>query len=192
MSVIEVQPRKVLQLSLRRTGSTTVHRALISHPSIYGPGEPFSFHTRSRKAGEFDRTDPLSPVNFSGIDEFDPVFLHKLMEKHPTETWFLRHILSFFEAKSDLLPKVRLSKETFISMQLGLALKLLPQDLKVLYVTRDFRGIAASYKTNDLIKKWRIPVLFSQLRQTVMSNNELKEKYADLFAINENSIRENS
>jgi len=180
-------PISLLELSLRRTGSTTIYRALRSHPDIFGPSEPFSFHTRSKSAGEFDRTDPLSPINYAGIENYDPVYLHKLMEKHPTETWFLRHVLSFSSSRSELLPKVRLNKETFISMQMGLALKLLPEDLKILYVTRDFRGIAASYKSNDLIKKWKIPALFSQLRETVMSNRELRERYADLFAVDEGS-----
>lgn len=180
-------PISLLELSLRRTGSTTVYRALRSHPDIVGPSEPFSFHTRSKSAGEFDRTDPLSPINYASIESYDPVYLHKLMEKHPTETWFLRHVLSFSSSRSELLPKVRLNKETFISMQMGLALKLLPEDLRILYVTRDFRGIAASYKSNDLINKWKIPGLFSQLRETVMSNRELRERYADLFAVDEGS-----
>jgi len=181
-------PVSLLELSLRRTGSTTIYRALRSHPDIFGPSEPFSFHTRSKSAGEFDRSDPLSPINYAGIENYDPVYLHKLMEKHPTETWFLRHVLSFSSSRSELLPRVRLNKETFISMQMGLALKLLPEDLKILYVTRDFRGIAASYKSNDLIKKWKIPTLFSQLRETVMSNRELRERYADLFSVDEDSI----
>jgi len=188
MSISEGPPQKVLELSLRRAGSTTIFRALKSHPDIYGPSEPFSFHTRAKKVGGFDKTDPMSPINYAGINDYDQVHLHKLMEQHPTESWFLRHVLSFNSSKSSLLPQVRLSKETFISMQLGLALKLLPEDLKILYVTRDFRGIAASYKTNDLIKKWKIPELFAQLRNTVMSNRELRERYADLFAVNENSI----
>lgn len=187
MTTSETVPKRVLELSLRRTGSTTIHRALISHPQIHGPSEPFSFHTRSKGAGVFDRTDPLSPISFAGVNDYDPVFLNKFMEQHPTETWFLRHVLSFFEAKSTLLPKVRLSKETFISMHLGLTLKLLPKDLRVVYVTRDLRGIAGSYKTNDLIKKWKIPALFTQLKQTVMSHRELRERYADLFAVDENN-----
>jgi hypothetical protein len=188
MAKIEGKPPiSLLELSLRRTGSTTVYRALRSHPDIFGPSEPFSFHTRSKGAGEFDRSDPLSPINFAGVENYDPVYLHKLMEAHPSETWFLRHILSFNSSRSELLPKVRLNKETFISMQLGLALKLLPEDLKILYVTRDFRGIAASYKSNDLIKKWKIPVLFSQVKATVMANRELRERYADLFDVDESS-----
>ncbi len=182
MAVIETH-KSVLELSLRRTGSTTIHRALVSHPDISGQSEPFSFHTRSRAMGQFDRSDPLSPVNYSGIDDFDQVYLHRLMREHPTETWFLRNILSYSFSNSVLLPKVRLTKETFVAMHLGLLLELLPKDLQILYVTRDLRGIAASYKTNDLIKKWHVPELFLQIRDTVMSNKALSEKYGDLFDV---------
>ncbi|MCL4364375.1 SUMF1/EgtB/PvdO family nonheme iron enzyme [Patescibacteria group bacterium] len=182
MALIEAH-KSVLELSLRRTGSTTIHRALISHPDISGQSEPFSFHTRSRSMGQFDRSDPMSPVNFSSIDDLDSVYLHRLMREHPTETWFLRNILSNSFSSSVLLPKVRLTKETFVAMHLGLLLELLPKDLQILYVTRDLRGIAASYKTNDLVKKWHVPELFLQIRDTVMSNKVLSEKYGDLFDI---------
>ena len=186
MTIESISHVNLLEISLRRSGSTTIYRSLRTHPEIDGPSEPFSMHTRNAIEGGLDTTDPFSPVNYPNNSEDITQYWEEMNGLYPAETWFFRHILAFYQSESPFLPKVRLCKETFIPFQIGQILNSLPEDLHILDLRRDPRAIIESYKANNLFYRWNIPQLYSQVKEAVMSNEELKSRYEQLINIDEN------
>lgn len=182
MSIERNKPKGVLQVSLRRAGSTTLQRTVLTHPNVEGTSEFISFHTRK---GGMDRNDPQSPIIHRDSNDFDPTRLYKDMEHQPLMTWWLRNVSSFFSSGSERLPHVRYGKETFANLHLGILLKILPEDLHIIYLERDPRAIATSYKEGDLFRKWNVRGLFKQIKQTVAENPELRKRYRNLVEVDE-------
>lgn len=89
--------------------------------------------------------------------------------------------------KIQFQPEIQIFKETNLFLTLSTFLHFFKKETKIIFLSRDIRGVISSFKKGGLFYNWDYSKRYSELKKTILNNIDYKELYFLFNDINENN-----